>query len=789
MNEKNSADRIELLAPAGSMAALHAAVAAGADAVYMGTSAFGARADVGFSTEDTRQAIDYAHLYGTKVHITVNTLCKQTELDDVRRVLAILQELGADAVLIQDAGILRIALREFPSLCIHASTQMTIHQPSGVRWLRDIGVSRAVLARECDLDTIRACSGLGIETEVFIHGALCVSVSGQCALSSWIGPRSGNRGRCAQPCRLSYTYRDKAGCWLSPADLCGLETLPSLAEAGVTSLKIEGRLKRPEYVYIVTSIYRHALNKIREGTFRPDDPEVMEELTQIFSRGQFTKGYAAGQEDRGIIYPEYAAARGILIGSTVGKGKPVNGAILTEVRLQKPLSNGDGLRVGDQTVIYSGPDASASAVLRLRCRVPQDTPVWRTESEVQLSRARDAFSEQTFVSAHPLSIEAELTAFPGREASLCLSHDSIQVQVSGDVPQPADKAPLTEGSAYRAISKLGGTPFSLTRLTVHSANAYLPASSINALRREGIARLTQAIISARRPASRSDYAPLPDLPEDDPPRNSLLTVLTSDPSEIPALYQAGADQVILEPTDWREESLSGYFAQTDLSFILQLPPWCPDKILTSLARLNQKRKIPLSLGSIGQIGAHLPGALMCGAGVPVMNGEAELFLANQGIRSVTLSRELSMDEMLTLPKPRCNRLLPVYGRPRLMILTHCPERTYRGLSSGKKQCPLCTRGEGALGRTLTDQKGCEYPLIPYHFDEGCRISLLAPCPTSLESRWNSLRRLSVSPLLIFTVESREEKLRAVRTWRDLIDGRSPAMHLAGTLDRLENGVL
>ena len=789
MNAMNKSDCVELLAPAGNMESLHAAIAAGADAVYMGTASFGARAEASFSAEKTKEAVDYAHLYGKKVHITVNTLCRQNELDSVRRVLDSLQTIGADAVLIQDAGILRTALLEFPSLCIHASTQMTIHQPSGIRWLRDIGVSRAVLARECSLETIRACCIPGIETEVFVHGALCVSVSGQCGLSSWIGPRSGNRGRCAQPCRLSYTYRNQAGCWLSPADLCGLETLPALLEAGVFSLKIEGRLKRPEYVYTVTSLYRRALDQIRDGSFRPDDPEAMEELTQIFSRGQFTRGYAAGQEDRGIIYPDYAAARGVLLGTAEGKGKPVNGAFLTKIRLLRPLANGDGLRAGDQTVIYSGPDVpGGSAVLRLRSSVPPGTNVWRTESEVQLSRAREAYDDNRFAAAHPLPIDAELTAFPGKETSLRLTHDGISIKISAAPPQQADRLPLTEDTASRSLSKLGGTPFCLNRLTLHSAGAYLSSSALNALRRDGIARLTEAVISARCPAVRPFTVPASGTIPEPPAPDRLLTVLTSDFSEIPSLYQAGADQVLFEPTDWTEKSLPGYFADTSFQFVLQLPPVCPDRVLDSVSRLNQKRGLTLSLGSIGQLGAHLPGAAVCGPGVPVMNGEAERFLAEQGIRCVTLSRELSLEDIRSLPKALCCRLMPVYGRPRLMILTHCPERTYRGLSSGKKNCSFCSRKEGVLGQNLIDQKQCSYPLIPCRFDEGCRVSLLAPRPTALDSRWEALSDQSVSPLVSFSAETPDERVRIVRVWHSLLDGRR-ASPLSGTPDRFETGVL
>lgn len=772
------------------MEALQAAVAAGADAVYMGTASFGARAEAGFSLEETRKAVEYAHLYGRKVHITVNTLCHQSELHDVRRILHSLEEIGADAVLIQDAGILRIALTEFPSLTVHASTQMTIHQSSGVRWLKEIGVSRAVLARECDLSTIRACCQEGIEIEVFVHGALCVSVSGQCGLSSWIGPRSGNRGRCAQPCRLSYSYRGQEGCWLSPADLCGWASLPMLIKAGVSSLKIEGRLKRPEYVYIVTSLYRQALNQIQKGVFRPDDPEALEALTQIFSRGQFTQGYAAGKQDRGVLYPDYAAARGILIGKTGALIRRSGGACLTELLLRKPLANGDGLRAGDQALIYSGPDVSGGkAVLRLRSPVHEGTDVWRTESEKQLSAAREACDPQTFIAAHPLPVSMELTAFPGQETVLCLTHAGVSVHVSSSPPARAESVPLTEESARRFLSKLGGTPFDLDRLCVRSQDAFLPGSALNALRREGIARLTEAVIAARRPAPSPPRPVLSGPISPVPSSGPQLMVVTGEMSEISALYQAGADQVILEPADWRTDSLARYFEQADGPFILQLPAVCPDSVLDAVLRLNQDGKVPLSLGSIGQLGAHLPGVQMAGPGVPVMNAEAEAFLLQEGIRTVTLSRELSFNRLKELPAGVCGRLLPVYGRPRLMLLSHCPERVFRGLTSGRESCSLCAAGEGAKGRVLIDQKECGYPLIPFRFDEGCRVGLYAPAPVSLGRCWSSIRKLSVSPMLSFTVESTQQRILAVRYWRSLLDGQVPADAVPGTLDRLETGVL
>ena len=245
---------MENLAPAGNREALERAEAAGADAVYLGYAAFSARAGAGnFTREELAEAIRYAHLRHMRVHVTVNTLIKDDELEQAAEVLRMLRELRADAVLVQDLGVLRMIRALCPDLAVHASTQMAIHNAAGVRWCGRQGMRRVVLARECSLEEIRLCCREPIEIEVFGHGAQCVAVSGLCLFSSMAGERSGNRGRCAQPCRMEYLYRGRRGAWLSPRDVCLRDDLPALQDAGVASVKLEGRLKRPEYAAVVTA--------------------------------------------------------------------------------------------------------------------------------------------------------------------------------------------------------------------------------------------------------------------------------------------------------------------------------------------------------------------------------------------------------------------------------------------------------------------------------------------------------------------------------------------------------
>lgn len=258
---------IELLAPAGSMEALKAAVESGADAIYLSGKMFGARAYANnFDEQGLKEAIEFAHLRNVKIHVTVNTLVDNSEIPALADYFRFLYEIGADAVLVQDLGAARLAQLVAPDLPLHASTQMTVNNLAGVLALQELGFSRVVLSREVTLkDIIHICRNSDVEIEVFAHGALCVCYSGQCLMSSMIGGRSGNRGRCAQPCRLPYTLVDKnnnnvlkdAGQYLlSPRDMNTLELIPEFIEAGVVSLKLEGRMKKPEYVAVVVDAYR-----------------------------------------------------------------------------------------------------------------------------------------------------------------------------------------------------------------------------------------------------------------------------------------------------------------------------------------------------------------------------------------------------------------------------------------------------------------------------------------------------------------------------------------------------
>ena len=320
-------EKIELLAPVGNMESLYAAVNNGADAIYLGGPKFSARAKaIEFDNEKMKVAADYCHSYGVKIYVTMNTILKEKELKDAIKYAGYLYEIGIDALIIQDLGFLKLIKEKYPDFEVHASTQMTIHNGEGAVYFTEKGFKRVVLSRELSLEEIEYISkDLGIETEIFVHGALCVSYSGQCLMSSMIGGRSGNRGKCAQPCRQEYKLisasgGEKKGHLLSTKDTCTIDDMKDIIESGALSLKVEGRMKRPEYVAGVIETYRKAIDKELENReFNVE--EGKKTLLQLFNRGGFANAYLkkdSGKDMMSFVIPKNT---GLELGKSDDKGE------------------------------------------------------------------------------------------------------------------------------------------------------------------------------------------------------------------------------------------------------------------------------------------------------------------------------------------------------------------------------------------------------------------------------------------------------------------------------------
>ena len=743
---------MENLAPAGNWDALRSAVAAGADAVYLGYAAYSARAGAGnFDEQQLRDAVRFAHLHHVRVHVTVNTLIKDGEMAGVVDVLRLLSEIRVDAVLVQDLGVLRMARRCFPDLPIHASTQMAIHNATGVRFCRNQGMTRAVLARECSAAEIALAAKESIEIEVFGHGAQCVAVSGECLFSSVVGGRSGNRGRCAQPCRLLYTYRGKTAAWLSPRDVCMRDDLPELNKAGVASIKLEGRLKRPEYVATIANSYRNAIDAMDNGHFRKADEAEMTGLRQIFSRGGFMRGYAMGAEDAGVIDLARVSHGGVKIGRV-----EFAAGNMARVRLERSLDDGDGLQIrtaqGDAELIYAGHDTEAGqiAVVRLRSdiRTKAGDEVYRLTSEKQLQWARS-------LAIPAIPADMALIAYPGKPLALTMTDGESSATVMGDTVAPAQSRAMSEEDARRSLGKLSDTPFSLRTLTVQTAGAFVPVSALNQLRREACQHLAEARIAAftrkagrEEPADELIYPDTPDVP-------SMAIVRTREQADA---IQGAADLLVWYPEDFRADALESGLRDMPDGVWLQLPTVCEEKTLDLLCDFVQRNAGKLGgivLGSVGQLGRAWNVPMGAGSGIPVMNRRAAQFLLEQGCRFVTASSELSGAELRTLMQNHPPVVVPAYGREQLMLLHHCPARTYLGLTKGHAACRMCDQHspDALAGQTLTDRRGTVYPLLRQRLPEGCLVRLMNALPTNNIRR---VRQAGYAPMMVLTTENAQE---------------------------------
>lgn len=523
--------KVEVLAPAGSYDIFTAVIAAGADAVYLGGDMFGARAFAGnFGRDELIRALDYAHVRGKKIYMTVNTLLKENELNNMLvDYIAPFYEAGLDAAIVQDMGVFKTLRENFPKLALHASTQMTITGSYGASILEKMGASRVVTARELNFDEIRSirekCS---IEIESFVHGALCYCYSGQCLLSSMNGQRSGNRGRCAQPCRLPYDVygefppdsslasaglgcnvkAEKAGnkelrlndknslYALSPKDMCALDILPQVIEAGVNSLKIEGRMKNVTYAAGVTALYRKYVDMfLGQGLdgYRVDRQDIRD-LMDIYNRGEFTSGYynhSKGRDMMSVQRPNHMGTKALEVLENVS-GR-VTFKVLTDVNRQ------DVFEIDSSNSFSSGGCyASGSKMivnLPRKYNLPKGRILYRTRNDAITRRIIDDYADRQLKTKVNMYLCGECGA------PLCLVLEALgtTVTVYGDIVEAASKQPADRQKTAEQLAALGNTDFAADHVQVQfSESVFIPVGRLKALKRKGIEELTEAILARSR---------------------------------------------------------------------------------------------------------------------------------------------------------------------------------------------------------------------------------------------------------------------------------------------------
>lgn len=770
---------MELLSPAGNREALTAAINCGADAVYLGYTAFGARSFAGnFDADGLKEAIEYAHERGKKIYVTVNTLIKPNELegkqtDGLCDVLELLCRVGADAAIFQDLGAVRIARARFPELALHASTQMTVNNAQGAKLLRDLGFARVVPARECSLDELRRMADTGVEIEAFAHGALCVAVSGQCLFSSMVGSRSGNRGKCAQPCRLPYNLEGgEHGYLLSTKDLMLIDHIPEMRDAGVYSFKLEGRMKRPEYVGIITRAYREAIDCARDHVPYTPDRATIDGLKQIFNRGGFTQGYVMGKSNAALMSWERPNHWGIRIGKIVSSGKQ-----LSTVRLERDLHDGDGLQVRgaiETDFTYSGKEAAkgSTATVRVTERVNVGDAVYRLTDALQMKEIRDVMAKEMI----SIPLYAHLYAMPGEVPALTLSDsDGHSVTVHGEQPvDTAQQRALDYESAFVRLSKMGGTPYVLKELTLKSEQAFMTVGALNVLRRDALEaiRLERIKIEHEKKTGVLSDAPIPAFEKKLIAQGERLCDAVS-------LLACGADQFFWYPQIYKEtylqQEIETYGEQ--VKPVLVLPAVTYTEQLNTLHRFvikNSERIAAVQLNNIGQFGLKWPVPIYGGQGLNIMNSEAARFYEALGAQMLTLSCELTFAEMKPVLSHGGNFEVEAYGRTQMMLLSHCPVRTQRGHEHQDAACDACAAKNGCP-QMYTDRKGYRFPLRRLKMEHGCVLRLYNSVITDIHKELQGKTEVPLSFRLSFTDETIERQREIVRSYRSILDGKE-SMH-------------
>ena len=662
---------MELLAPAGSMEALRAAVCNGADAVYLGADTFNARMNArNFSAADLQEAVVYCHVRGVKVHLTLNTLVLDREMPRAAELIRLAASCGVDAFIVQDLGVVSLCRQLAPDVPIHASTQMSIHSLEGVMEAAALGCSRVVLARELPAEEIaHICKKSPVEIEVFVHGALCMCYSGQCYLSSVIGRRSGNRGQCAQPCRLPYGYGrfESTRYPLSLKDNCLAGELDELRRMGVASIKIEGRMKRPEYVAIVTRAYRTVLNG---GKLTPSD---LQELETAFSRQGFTDGYFRGQ----------------------------TGSDMFGCRQE-----------GEDTA-----DLFASA-------------------------------RATYEQGEPQRIGVRFYAMirRGEPAQLAVEDpDGNLCRTRGPVPEQAVYRSLTPQDLEQQLKKTGGTPYLCTAVRSSlDPDLMLPASAINAMRRDVIAELT---------AKRGRAAPARLNAYDEPPRydgiagEPQLTIAVRTAGQITSRMLSMKPTVLYVPLSELAEHPDlpqRVSVETQLAAILPRVIWSGElaPVARQLRTVYEMGVRQVLAGNLGQLHiARAAGFAVRGDfGLNIVNSRAMRYLREQGLDSQLLSFELTLPQIRDISKAVPAELL-IYGRLPLMLMENCVMKNRTG---------ICACQTGTV--RLVDRVGEEFPIVK---DPGtCRNVLLNGKKLYLLDKKDALRGMGLWALrLQFTTEN------------------------------------
>lgn len=698
--------KYELLAPAGDMAALKAAVSAGANAVYLGYDEFSARAKAkNFNKEELREAINYSHLRNVKIYVTFNILIADFEIKRAMERVKMLYDLGVDALILQDLGIAREIRKDFPDFEVHASTQMAVNNFYGAKFLKEMGFSRVVLARETPLFELEKIKELDIDVETFIHGALCVSYSGECLMSSMIGGKSGNRGECAQACRKSYEILDfdknkigKRLYYISPKDLNTLDDVAKIINSGGYSLKIEGRMKNPEYVYTVVSSYKKPL----EGKLTLEDKNDTE---QVFNRG-FTKGLFNGDFGNDFISSDRPDNRGVEVGKVIDARKNYAKVIFDE-----DVFEGDGL----EFISNSGRFGTRSNSF-YEANIPHEINLFK--APILNSKVNRTYSKKLYEKVdeklenydYKRELDIDLRIKIGERPLIKVKSGDLSINFELDrVVEVAKKSGLDRERVIENISKTGDSIFRVKNIDLDlDDNAFLPISAINELRREATKILEDKILNGSIDRFEiENNLENKNFERQNKDKKSKIKVFFNKFKDLENSSLKDIDEIIIRAKDL--EKFNKKYKNREVSIYL-------DKFY-SYRELENLREYILKNQNVRGIwinnlseyyifkddGLEINGDI----GINVFNRLTSDFFRDLGLNSITLSPELNSSQIQKIVNKNDTELnLISYGRLPVMTMKHCPFSIIKNCKD-EKSCPTC-RYKNYL---LRDEKNVDFEVL------------------------------------------------------------------------------
>ncbi|MER0283958.1 U32 family peptidase [Clostridioides difficile] len=786
--------KIELLAPVGSFDSLKAAVQNGANAVYLGGKDFSARASANnFDRNELIDAVKYSHIRGVQVFVTVNTLIKQYEIEDFVEYVKFLYDIDIDALIVQDIGMARLIKRLLPDFELHASTQMVAHSLEDVKYLQSVGFDRVVLARELNVDEIKwICENTTVDIEVFVHGALCVCYSGQCLMSSMIGNRSGNRGRCAQPCRQKYELIDintgevvksDGDYLLSPRDLSTIEELDKIIEAGVLSLKIEGRMKKPEYVATVVSGYREAINEFVDKNKISISDEIINNLYTIFNR-KFTKGYILGEVGKDVMNSNRPNNQGLYVGKVLDYNRRSK---RLRVILENTLKKGDGINLGGGTIGRIIKDGDITTIahkgdlieLDFVGEAKRNQLIFKTSDSELMDRVQATFQQDKELIK--TNIKAKASIKLGKKPVLSISDfcGNTSIVEGEKIVEKAIKVALSKEKIETQIQKLGNTPYTLKDIEIDlDEGVSMPISVLNQMRRDCIELLDQERIKIKgRKFKENRLKYQPDRVNKQKKLNTVpkIRVKVKNLEQLEAVLKYNVDLIYYEDINTLSKALemvsniskesivsnvnnintsgekSSSVENTESRLIYSVPRIIRNKEYKQFETLDNIKGInKVQIGNWGSIEYFKGKDLNIDCYLNVFNSESINHFKDEGAGTVCLSQELNLNEIKqTLKYTDVEIEAVIYGYTPMMITEYCPMGVVVRDCKKDKRVAKCKESSYAL-RDFTD---ASYRITQDIF---CRSTIYNSKVTCMLDNLYELDEIGIDVFRIdFTVEDSE----------------------------------